>query len=126
MSITGKVIKGDGRGKKLGFPTANISINKEVIPPLGAYAVRVSAKNRKYFGMANIGRRPSFNGRDAAVNIEVHIFRFSGDLYGKEIDVEFLKKMRNEANKIVFRMKSLPRNWTFDMKRLLQDSLRRT
>ncbi len=96
VSLMGKVVKGDSRGKKLGFPTANIYPTNEVIPPLGVYAVRVSLGNEIFDGMANVGRRPSFNSRNSTVNVEVHIFDFDRDLYGKEIIIEFIEKIREE------------------------------
>jgi len=96
VSIMGKVVKGDGRGKMLGFPTANIHPAGEVIPPVGVYAVRADVGNRKFSGMANVGRRPSFKKEKDNVNIEVHIFDFKKTLYGKEIVVEFIKRIRKE------------------------------
>ena len=95
FSIMGRVIKGYARGKKLGYPTANISVLHKVVPPQGAYAVRVIVGKKIYFGMANIGYRPTFRHK-APLNIEVHIFRFKKDLYGREIIVEFLKRIRGE------------------------------
>jgi len=92
----GRVLKGDGRGKKLGFPTANIHPKNVVIPPVGVYAVRVVIGGNCFDGMANVGRRPSFKPKTNGVNIEVHIFHFKRSLYSKEITVEFIKKIRNE------------------------------
>ena len=96
VSIMGKVVKGDGRGKTLGFPTANIFPENEMIVPVGVYAVRVIVNNKEFIGMANIGRRPSFRKNERRINIETHIFNFKKPLYGKEIIVEFVKKIRNE------------------------------
>lgn len=96
VSVTGRVVRGNGRGKTLGFPTANIHPCNEVIPPVGVYAVRVAAGKRHFGGMANVGRRPSFKGKGNHVNVEVHIFDFKKTLYGKEIAVEFIKKIRDE------------------------------
>ncbi len=95
VSVMGTVVRGDGRGKKFGFPTANMSIRNGVIPPLGVYAVRVRVGEKTYRGMANIGRRPSFkeNGR---VRLETHIFNFHHSLYNQEIIVEFVQKIREE------------------------------
>ncbi len=95
VSVMGKVVRGDGRGKKLGFPTANIFIQNGVIPPLGVYAVRVRIGEKTLEGMANIGRRPSFKKNDR-VHLETHIFNFHRSLYNKEIIVEFVQKIRNE------------------------------
>ncbi len=96
VSLMGTVCRGDARGKKLGFPTANINLTCEVIPPCGVYAVRVILSKKKFYGMANIGRRPSFHKEDGRINIEVHIFNFHQKIYGQEIIVEFFKKIRDE------------------------------
>ncbi len=96
VSIMGKVVKGDGRGKRLGFPTANIPVSRELVPPVGVYAVKVRAGSRTFPGMANVGRRPSFRGPHGEVNVEAHLFGFKRTLYHQEIIVEFIKKIRNE------------------------------
>lgn len=95
VSVMGKVVCGDGRGKKFGFPTANISIPNGVIPPLGVYAVRVRIGEKIFGGMTNIGRRPSFKKNDR-IHLETHIFNFHRSLYNKEIIVEFVQKIREE------------------------------
>jgi len=96
VSVMGTVRRGERRGKILGFPTANIFPENAVIPPLGVYAVHVIIGKEKFNGMANIGKRPSFNRNGGKVNIEVHIFNFNKELYNKDIIVEFVKKIRNE------------------------------
>jgi riboflavin kinase / FMN adenylyltransferase len=96
VSLLGKVIHGDGRGKNLGFPTVNICTHEEVLPPIGVYAVEVEAGRKKYQGMANVGFRPSFKSPSESIGIEVHIFHFDRDLYGQEILVKFFQKIRNE------------------------------
>ncbi len=95
-SILGKVEKGKQIGKKIGFPTANIDINDYVLACPGVYAVRVNnLKNKKYIkGIANLGYRPTFNGKK--ILLEVHLFNFSGNLYNKYLTVEFLKFIRKE------------------------------
>jgi riboflavin kinase/FMN adenylyltransferase len=108
VSILGKVVRGDGRGKRLGFATANIDIHHEVIPPLGIYAIDVIIKDKKYKGMANLGICPSFQRQK--INLEVHIFGFNKDLYGQDILVEFVKKIRDEKKfdkieDLIFQMK---------------------
>ncbi len=95
VSVMGKVVHGDGRGKKIGFPTANIFIRNGVIPPLGVYAVKVRIGKKIFGGMANIGRRPSFKKNDP-IHLETHIFNFHRSLYNKEIIVEFVQKIREE------------------------------
>lgn len=96
VSLMGTVCRGDARGKKLGFPTANINLSCEIIPPVGVYAVRVILGRKKFIGMANIGRRPTFHKEDGRINVEVHIFDFKRTIYGQEIIVEFFKRIRDE------------------------------
>jgi len=112
-TVTGKVIKGAQIGKKIGFPTANLSTGKGILLPEGVFEVSVVIENKVFTGMANIGYRPTFNrGKSAAeecakVNgskktnafkpaFEVHIPDFSGNLYGKTITVAFIRKIRLE------------------------------
>jgi len=95
VSVLGTVIRGNALGRKIGFSTANINPHHEVIPPRGVYAVKVKLDNKEFNGICNIGTRPTLN-RDRRVHIEVHIFNFRGDLYGKYLEIEFIKKIRNE------------------------------
>lgn len=97
VSIFGTVVKGVRLARQLGYPTANINPHHEVIPPCGVYAVRVKCAGRIYGGVLNIGVRPTFfSPRDEEPAIEVHIFRFRGTIYGRDIEVFFVKKLRNE------------------------------
>ena len=95
-SIFGKVQKGRQLGKKIGFPTANIDIKDYVLAYPGVYAVRAKKfKNGNYFkGIANLGYRPTFNGKK--ILLEVHLFNFSENLYNKYLTVEFKKFIRKE------------------------------
>lgn len=93
-AITGIVVRGDGRGKGLGFPTANIAPKHTIIPPDGVYAVRLVVRERAYDGIANIGMRPTFNKK--ALAIEVHVFDFNEDIYGEDISLCFIRKIREE------------------------------
>jgi riboflavin kinase/FMN adenylyltransferase len=93
-AITGIVVKGDSRGKGLGFPTANIAPKHAIIPSDGVYAVRLSVRDRLYEGIANIGMRPTFNKQVLA--IEVHVFDFDEDIYGEDISLYFIRKIREE------------------------------
>lgn len=93
-AITGVVIRGDNRGKGLGFPTANIASKHDIIPSNGVYAVWVYVREKYYNGIANIGMRPTFDKHERA--IEVHLFDFNEDLYGEEISLYFLRKIRDE------------------------------
>lgn len=96
-SLNGIVIKGAGRGRFLGFPTANITVvdDSKLIPFNGVYAVKCCIKNRTHNGILNIGYRPTFEDEHELV-IETHIFDFSRDIYGEEIKIEFLSYLRNE------------------------------
>lgn len=95
VSLMGKVVSGDGRGRTLGFPTANINPANDVFPPSGVYIVYAHFDGKKHQGVANVGQRPSFK-KSKKINIEVHLLDFDGSLYGKEIIVEFFKKLRDE------------------------------
>jgi len=99
--IEGPVIKGDQRGRDLGYPTANMSIAGLHPPRFGIYAVRVSVltgpHTGDYTGVANIGIRPTFTGADAVPNLETYIFDFKGDLYGETLSVGLVDYLRGEA-----------------------------
>jgi riboflavin kinase / FMN adenylyltransferase len=92
--ISGEVIHGDKRGRELGFPTANLSLGAACGLRHGVYAVRVAVGERLYDGVANFGRRPMFD--SGVVLLEVFLFDFAGDLYGKHIDVAFIAWIREE------------------------------
>ena len=94
--IRGKVVTGRQRGGKLlGFPTANIALQDELCPATGVYVVRACTEdNIPRLGVANIGYSPTFD--DHQFTIEVHIVDFEGDLYGKKLRVDFLKRLRSE------------------------------
>ena len=92
--IKGKVIKGQKRGRKIGFPTCNLKLNDYIIPRLGVYAVRVNGSKFNKKGVANIGFRPTFNGKNLL--LETNIFGINKNLYNKEISVSFKKFIRPE------------------------------
>ena len=93
--VSGKVIKGRGMGKKLGYPTANIKTSMEkLLPPYGVYAGACMIKNKKYRAAVNIGNRPTF-GKGFA-SIEAHVIGFKGSLLGKELTVWLGKRIRQE------------------------------
>ena len=93
-SINGKVIKGQRRGRKIGFPTCNLKLSDYVVPKLGVYAVKVKSKNFYKNGIANIGYRPTFKGRNLL--LETNIFGINENLYNKVISVNFKKFIRPE------------------------------
>lgn len=95
-SIQGEVQKGNQLGRTINFPTANIEIKEEykLIPKIGVYAVNVIHHSIRYFGMMNIGMRPTING--TTKTIEVNIFNFEKDIYGDFLKIEFVKKIREE------------------------------
>lgn len=95
VSVLGTVIKGDARGAKLGYPTANIDPHHEVIPPSGVYAVRVTFGRRRFGGVCNIGTKPTFK-HTGERHIEVYIFNFNRDIYGRYLELEFIKRIRGE------------------------------
>ena len=92
--IIGKVIKGSQRGRKIGFPTCNILLKQYVIPKFGVYAVNVKINNISKKGIANVGYRPTFNGKKLL--LEVNIFGIKKNLYNKNINVVFNKFIRPE------------------------------
>lgn len=96
-AITGKIVHGEQRGRKLGFPTANIELlhGEMAVPAPGVYAVTVSIEGSIYEGMGNIGNNPTFNDVEHA-RLEVNLFNCSGDLYGKTMSVQFHKYIRAE------------------------------
>ena len=93
-SVIGEVLKGEKRGRKIGFPTCNINLKEYVVPKLGVYSVIVKTKSFKRRGIANIGYRPTFNG--SKLLLEVNIFGINLNLYKKIIKVNFLKFIRPE------------------------------
>ena len=93
-SIKGKVIKGQKRGRKIGFPTCNLKLGSYAIPRLGVYAVKVKTNNINNNGIANIGYRPTFNGQ--SLLLETNIFGINKNLYNKVITVSFKKFLRAE------------------------------
>jgi riboflavin kinase/FMN adenylyltransferase len=94
FTLDGVVVHGDGRGRKLGFPTANLSTEKEILPCDGVYAVKVKWSDRYYDGVINIGRRPTFSGEK--ITLEIHLLDFEGDLYGERLRIYFVGRLRNE------------------------------
>ncbi len=96
-SFKGKIVRGDGRGRKLGFPTANLSTGNadKLIPAKGIYAAECIVENEKHFGLLSLGSRPTFH-VDGDVIPEFYIFEFDRDIYDKIMQVNLVKKLRNE------------------------------
>jgi riboflavin kinase/FMN adenylyltransferase len=92
--ITGEVIHGEKRGRDLGYPTANIRLDKNCGLKHGIYAVRIGLGDERFDGVASYGRRPTFD--NGAALLEVFLFDFKGDLYGKRLDVAFIAFLREE------------------------------
>ncbi len=95
FTYAGEVVNGDKRGRKLGFPTANLEISdRRAMLPNGAYVVRVKVRGKFFNGIANVGDNPTFKAQRR--RLEVFIDNFSGDIYGEEIFVGFVSKLRDE------------------------------
>ena len=93
--LCGKVVHGNKRGRDLGFPTANITVHRKLVPLSGIFVVRVHGLGNKiYQGVASLGTRPTFH--ETRVVLEVYLFDFKDDIYGKAVEVEFLHKLRDE------------------------------
>lgn len=96
-SLKGKVIKGKQLGRTIGYPTANIDVNDQtkLLPKTGVYWVKAEIENETHFGMLNIGKNPTTDSDDL-LKIEVNLFNFDKDIYGKLLQVSFLKRIRDE------------------------------
>ena len=94
-AIRGTVVHGDARGRTIGFPTANIALGRQLEPARGVYAVTVIVDGEVIPGVANIGRRPTV-AEGALSRVEAHLFDFTGDLYGRELDVSLHAFLRAE------------------------------
>lgn len=96
-SISGRVVHGDKLGRAIGFPTANVQLRHNRPPLMGIYAVELCGLNGAPLqGVASLGRRPTVKGADAVPVLEVHLFDFDADIYGRRVRVDFLHKLRDE------------------------------
>mgnify|MGYP001560796523 CR=1 FL=1 len=96
LTLRGWVVRGDGRGRLLGFPTANLELERRRLPALGVYAVEVGGVQSKSMkAVCNVGRRPSVAG-SSGVHVEIHIPGFRGDLYGRWLTLRFMRRLRPE------------------------------
>lgn len=95
FSLHGQVVTGTGRGVELGFPTANLDINPEqAIPADGVYATWAYINGKAYLSMTNIGKCPTFSGKERLV--EVHVLDYHGDLYGRDLRIDIMERVRGE------------------------------
>jgi len=93
--MAGRVRRGQQLGRKLGYPTANLALHRKVVPLWGVFAVRVSGAGlADHPAVVSLGTRPTINGTDPL--LEVHVFDFDGDLYGRYLDVDFVQRLREE------------------------------
>ena len=92
--IDGDVVEGRKRGRELGFPTANLHTENELLPPFGVYATTATIDGAVRAGITNIGVRPTFG--ETAVTVETHLLRFAGDVYGKRVRLGFVQRLRDE------------------------------
>ncbi|MBU1222341.1 MAG: bifunctional riboflavin kinase/FAD synthetase [Gammaproteobacteria bacterium] len=96
-SISGRVVHGDKLGRDIGFPTANIQLKHNRPPLMGIFAVELHGLNGAPLpGVASLGRRPTVKGADAVPVLEVHLFDFKAEIYGRRVRVDFLHKLRDE------------------------------
>lgn len=96
-SVSGPVVRGDARGRELGFPTANLEVwDEQIIPASGIYATFAWVDGQRYLAATNVGVRPTFETEPVDPRVEPHLLDFSADLYGKLLEVEFVKRLRPE------------------------------
>jgi riboflavin kinase/FMN adenylyltransferase len=94
-SLSGTVVRGDGRGRQIGIPTANLSVWDELmLPAQGVYAAYARVQGQEYLAATNIGYRPTVNGRD--LTVEAHLLDFDADIYGMELGLDFVARIRDE------------------------------
>lgn len=95
-AIAGSVIRGDQVGRQLGFPTANLDVTGLVLPPNGVYAVHVRVAGQEHRGALNLGLRPTLANPTPRLQCEVHLLDFAADIYGAELELSFVAKLRDE------------------------------
>jgi len=95
-SLSGKVVRGDGLGKQLGFPTANIDFDGLALPPRGVYVVKANVGGRTWPAVLNIGIRPTLDNPTPKLQVEAHLLDFQGDLYEQQVEITFVEKLRDE------------------------------
>jgi riboflavin kinase / FMN adenylyltransferase len=95
-ALAGRVVKGERKGRTLGFPTANIDVAGLVLPPSGVYAAHAHVEAGQFRAVVNIGVRPTMTRASDSVTVEAHLLGFDGDLYGQEVELTFVEKLRDE------------------------------
>ena len=95
-TVLGSVVHGKQLGRQIGVPTANLDVEAEQLPPAGVYAVRALVDGRWQNGVANLGHRPTVSTDDSELSLEVHLLDFDADLYGRDIEVCFVQRLRDE------------------------------
>jgi len=95
-TILGTVVRGDDLGKKIGFPTANLAAHSEQFPPNGVYFAEATLEGSVYSGVVNLGYRPTVSSGKSERVLEIHLFDFDRDIYGKDVEVRFIRYLRPE------------------------------
>ena len=96
FSIEGLVIKGDGKGREIGFPTANLDTKGLILPPNGVYAAHARLNGKSFKSVVNIGIRPTINKTSSLLQVEAHLLDFNNEVYGQVIEIEFISRLRDE------------------------------
>ena len=94
--LCGRIVQGDGIGRKIGFATANMDVAGLALPPTGVYAARAQVMDKSYGAAVNIGYRPTLSSPVPKLQVEAHLLEFSGDVYGETMELTFVKKLRDE------------------------------
>jgi riboflavin kinase/FMN adenylyltransferase len=95
-TILGTVVPGERLGKKIGFPTANLSAHSEQFPPNGVYFAQATVDGASYPGLINLGYRPTINSSQSERVLEIHLLDFNSDIYGRDVEVRFIRYLRPE------------------------------
>lgn len=95
-SLSGVIVPGARLGQKLGFPTANLNVAGSLVPPAGVYAAEAIFDNKKYRAAVNIGNRPTVYSAESGLTVEAHLLDFARNIYGEELELTFIKKLRDE------------------------------
>jgi riboflavin kinase / FMN adenylyltransferase len=95
-SLAGTVVRGDELGRQLGFPTGNLASAGLALPPGGVYAIHADSDGKQYQAVLNIGHRPTLQNPEPELRVEAHLLDFQGDLYGRELEIVFVEKLREE------------------------------